>query len=58
MNDFSAGDWLLMVIGAFGIGVAKSGLAGVSMVHVIVFALVFGARTSTGVLLPLLIIGG
>lgn len=57
MNDFSAGDWLLMVIGAFGIGVAKSGLAGVSMVHVIVFALVFGARTSTGVLLPLLIIG-
>jgi len=40
-----------------GVGVSKSGLSGVSMVHVLVFAFVFGARASTGVLLPLLIVG-
>lgn len=36
---------------------SKSGLAGVSMIHIIVFAMVFGAKLSTGVLLPILIIG-
>lgn len=50
-------EWLLLAIGATGIGVAKSGLAGVGLVHVLVFAWVFGAKASTGVLLPLLIVG-
>lgn len=36
---------------------SKSGFAGVSMIHVLVFAFVFGAKDSTGVLLPMLIIG-
>lgn len=57
MLSLSPADWLLLVIGATGIGVSKSGLAGVSLVHVIVFAVVFGARASTGILLPLLIVG-
>lgn len=57
MFELTFEDWCYLLIGAFGIGVAKSGLSGVSMVHVIVFAWVFGARLSTGVLLPLLIIG-
>ncbi len=48
---------LLIAIGAAGIGFSKSGFAGVSMVHVVVFAAVFEARASTGVLLPMLIIG-
>ena len=48
---------MLIAIGAAGIGFSKSGFAGVSMVHVVVFAAVFGARNSTGVLLPMLIIG-
>lgn len=47
----------ILMIGAFGIGFAKSGFAAVSMVHVIAFAAVFGAKQSTGILLPLLIIG-
>ncbi len=34
--------------GGCGIGISKSGLSGVSMVHVIVFAFVFGALPSTG----------
>lgn len=57
MFELTIESWCYLLLGAFGIGVAKSGLSGVSMVHVIVFAWVFGARLSTGVLLPLLIIG-
>lgn len=62
MSDFvslelTSTQWMLLMLGAIGVGVSKSGLAGVSMLHVLVFAFVFGARASTGVLLPLLIIG-
>jgi uncharacterized membrane protein YfcA len=49
--------WLLAILGAMGIGVAKSGLSGVSMLHVLVFAYIFGAKPSTGVVLPMLIVG-
>ncbi|MEZ6137705.1 MAG: sulfite exporter TauE/SafE family protein [Pirellulaceae bacterium] len=47
----------MLAIGAAGIGFSKSGFAGVSMLHVIVFAMVFGGKPSTGVLLPMLVIG-
>ena len=49
--------WVLLCIAALGIGITKSGFSGVSMVHVILFAAVFGARDSTGVILPMLIAG-
>ncbi|MFN3191120.1 MAG: sulfite exporter TauE/SafE family protein [Aureliella sp.] len=48
---------LLLFIAAMGIGISKCGFAGVSMIHVLVFAFVFGAKDSTGVLLPMLVIG-
>jgi uncharacterized membrane protein YfcA len=38
-------------------GVSKGGLAGVGLFHVVVFAFLFGARDSTGVVLPMLIVG-
>lgn len=57
MPPISVTDWLLLAIAAFGIGITKSGFSGVSMVHVILFAFVFGARNSTGVVLPMLIAG-
>ena len=57
MIDLTTQAWLLLALGAFGVGVSKSGLAGVSLMHVLVFAIVFGARASTGILLPLLIVG-
>lgn len=57
MSNLGLQEWLLLGLGAMGVGVSKSGLSGVSMVHVLVFAFVFGARVSTGILLPLLIIG-
>ena len=49
--------WMLAVLAGFGIGFAKSGFAGVSLLHVLVFIFLFGARDSTGVVLPMLIAG-
>lgn len=48
---------LLLLVAAAGIGISKSGFAGVGMLHVIIFAMIFGAKSSTGVLLPMLVIG-
>ncbi|HEV8395513.1 MAG TPA: sulfite exporter TauE/SafE family protein [Vicinamibacterales bacterium] len=47
--------WTLALAGALGMGISKAGFPGMSLVHVIVFALVFGARNSTGIILPMLI---
>lgn len=57
MPSLSASQWLLTILAALGIGVAKSGLAGVSMLHVLIFASIYGARESTGIVLPMLIVG-
>ena len=57
MPHLTSFDWLLAIFGAVGIGVAKSGFSGVSMLHVLIFASLFGARDSTGVVLPMLIVG-
>jgi uncharacterized protein len=52
---FTAPEWLLAVAAAIGVGLSKGGLAGVGLFHVVVFAFLFGARESTGVVLPLLL---
>lgn len=57
LADLNSSEWILVTIAAFGVGLSKSGLAGVGMIHVVIFAIVFGARDSTGILLPLLIVG-
>lgn len=57
MPDLLPFQWLLAVLGATCIGFSKSGFAGVGLFHVLVFAYLFGARASTGALLPMLIIG-
>src|SRR5215510_12457031 len=49
--------WLLAGFAAFSMGVAKAGLGGLSLLHVMIFALLFGARDSTGIVLPMLLIG-
>lgn len=49
--------WGLAVLAATGIGIGKAGLAGMSLVHVLVFAFLFGARDSTGIVLPMLLVG-
>jgi uncharacterized protein len=49
--------WFLATAAALGLGLSKAGLAGVGLFHVIVFAFLFGARESTGYVLPLLVAG-
>lgn len=49
-------EWALAIAAAAGIGLSKAGLAGVGLFHVVVFALLFGARDSTGIVLPMLLI--
>ncbi len=54
--NLSVNQWLLVFLSAFVIGISKSGIKGIGILVVVIFAFVFGERSSTGVLLPLLII--
>jgi len=57
MPHFTSTQWLLAIAAAAGMGIGKGGLAGMSLLHVVVFAFLFGARDSTGVVLPMLLVG-
>jgi len=56
-TQFTIGQWLLAGLAAVGIGISKSGLPGVSLLHVVIMASLFGARESTGIILPMLVVG-
>jgi uncharacterized membrane protein YfcA len=47
--------WALAALGTFAIGVSKTGIAGLGILTVAVFALIFPTRASVGLVLPLLI---
>ena len=49
--------WFLAASATFFIGTSKAGLKGMSIFNVTLMALAFGARQSTGLLIPLLIVG-
>lgn len=49
--------WLIALLGALLIGIAKTGVAGLGILAVAVFTLIFPARASTGIVLPMLLIG-
>ena len=55
--NFHAWEWFLAVTGALLVGVAKTGITGLSLLFVSIFASIMPARRSTGVVLPLLILG-
>ena len=57
MPHLTSSQWLLAILGGFGIGFSKSGFAGVSLLHVLIFAFIFNTRDSTGIVLPMLIVG-
>ena len=57
LPDLTPLQWVLVVIGATGIGVAKAGFSGVNFVHLVIFALIFGPRESAGLILPMLVVG-
>ncbi|MFN5022260.1 MAG: sulfite exporter TauE/SafE family protein [bacterium] len=50
----SNSEWLLILLASFIIGLTKAGLKGVDMLSVTLMAIVFGSKTSTGIVLPLL----
>ena len=54
--DLTPGYFLLFLLCALVLGMSKAGLSGISLSIIPVMALIFGAKVSTGVLLPMLII--
>ncbi len=57
MDDLALWQWGAMVFGAVIIGLSKTGIAGVGILFVALFALVLPSKQSVGVVLPLLICG-
>ena len=57
MVPLSLAQWLLALTGAFSMGMSKAGFAGIGLLHVVIFAFLFGARDSTGIVLPMLLVG-
>lgn len=56
MPDLSLNIYLLALLGAFSLGVSKTGFPGLAIVNVIIMAELFGAKASVGMVLPLLIV--
>ncbi|MCX6205836.1 MAG: sulfite exporter TauE/SafE family protein [Bacteroidetes bacterium] len=46
--------WLIILLASFFIGLGKAGLKGIDMLSVTLMAFVFGSKSSTGMVLPLL----
>jgi uncharacterized membrane protein YfcA len=57
MPHLSHAQWIAALVASIGVGISKAGFSGFSLLHVLIFAWLFGARGSTGVVLPLLIFG-
>ncbi len=52
--DFTLVEWALILSSGFIIGLGKAGIKGLDMLTVTFMAIVFGSKSSTGVVLPLL----
>jgi len=55
LGELSAAQWAIAVVGAVSIGLAKGGLPGLGNVAVALYALIFEARESVGIVLPVLV---
>jgi len=55
--NFAPLQWCLAVLGAILVGVSKTGITGLSLLFVSIFAGIMPARRSTGLVLPLLFVG-
>lgn len=53
--QLSALQWAAICFAVFLLGLSKSGIKGIGIIIVVILAFVFGEKTSTGILLPLLI---
>ena len=57
MLELSTTNLILAFIAAFILGVSKAGLKGIAIVIMTIMALVFGSKASTGIVMPLLLVG-
>ncbi|MEK9740625.1 MAG: sulfite exporter TauE/SafE family protein [Flavobacteriaceae bacterium] len=57
MVELSVYHYIIAALSALLLGMTKAGIKGIDALIVTGFALVYGAKTSTGILMPLLIIG-
>lgn len=55
--NFHLWQWTLAILGAFLVGVSKTGITGLSLIFVVLFASVMPAKQATGLVLPLLLLG-
>jgi uncharacterized membrane protein YfcA len=53
--SFELSQWGLAIVGALAIGLAKTGLGGLGMLAVVIFANLMPAREASGVVLPMLV---
>jgi uncharacterized membrane protein YfcA len=57
LSGLSLSDFFIIALAAFILGLSKSGIKGISIIIVALLVFVFGAKPSTGILLPMLIVG-
>lgn len=57
LSQISIASWVMAGTAIFLMGVSKAGLKGMSIFNVTLMALAFGSRASTGLIVPLLIVG-
>lgn len=55
--SFEPWEWALAFLGAFLVGVSKTGVAGLGMLFVVIFTYIMPAKQATGIVLPLLCFG-
>ncbi len=56
-NEIHLAAWVMAYTAIFLLGISKSGLKGLSIFNVTLLALAFGAKNSTGIMMPLLLVG-
>ncbi len=57
MFELNLFDFSVVAFCAFLLGISKSGIKGIATLIVTGFALIYGAKNSTGILMPLLLVG-
>lgn len=57
MNTFENWEWAIAILAALIVGISKSGIGGLGMLSVVLFAYIIPAKQATGMVLPLLCFG-
>lgn len=55
--DLTTAQWIWVIITGFLVGFSKTGISGFTMLIIPIIATVFGGKESTGILLPMLLVG-